>query len=435
MMAIMFPDAVNDMAGHVTADASGGKVAHIASPASAYPSVAPPAHVPPERVIDFDYFHPPGIDEGDVYSAWHRLHDGPDIVWTPRNGGHWIFTRAEDIKWAQETYETFSHEEFSIPRVPNKIVMPPLTVDPPLHARFRAVLNPAFTPARVRTMGEKARTLTTDLINTLKGRDSCEFVSEFARIMPVTIFLGIVDLPLDRREEFVDWATTYISSDDPMVKQDYVARIGGYLAAVIAERSAAPADDLLSRIAGWRENARFGGDHEVFGMAMLVFLGGLDTVANMLSFSACHLAQHPEQRRRLAERPESVPRAAEELFRRFGLSNTGRLVRKAVDYKGVHFAEGDMVMVPIAMSSMDDRLYRDPLAVDFDRQAPFHNTFGNGPHKCVGAPLARVELQIFLEEWVKRVPDFCLDPNLSPITHSGPVNGMSRLSLLLRAEP
>jgi len=407
----------------------------MANNGSGYADAHVPTHVAPERVIDFDYFHPPGIDDGDVYSAWNRLHDGPEIVWTPRNGGHWILTRAEDVKWVQETYDIFSHEEFAIPRLPSKIIMPPLTVDPPVHARFRAVLNPSFTPARVREMGDKARSLTIDLIETFKGRESCEFVTEFARIMPVTVFLGIVDLPLDRREEFVEWATTYISSGDPAVKQAYVRKIGDYLSSVIEERAANPAEDLLSRIAGWRQNARFGGEHEVFGMAMLVFLGGLDTVANMLSFTVRHLAEHAEQRRRVIEEPEIIPQAAEELIRRFGLSNTGRLVKKSIDYKGVHFAEEDMVMVPISMSSMDDRLYHDPLKIDFNRNAPFHNTFGNGPHKCVGAPLARAELKIFLEEWVKRIPDFCLDPAHRPVTHSGPVNGVSSLQLLLRAEP
>src|SRR5262249_9075406 len=79
-------------------------------------AVASPAHVPPELVVDFDYMHPPGVESGDVYAAWGRLHSGPDIVWTNRNGGHWILTRAADMKWVQETHEIFSHEEFLIPR-------------------------------------------------------------------------------------------------------------------------------------------------------------------------------------------------------------------------------------------------------------------------------------------------------------------------------
>jgi cytochrome P450 len=402
---------------------------------SGYDSATVPPHVRPDLIIDFDYFFPDGMVESDVYSAWHKLHNGPDIVWTPRNGGHWILTRAQDIKWVQENYEVFSHEEFTIPRQANKIRMPPLTVDPPDHARFRAVLNPFFAPARVRELADKARALTIQLIESLAARGSCEFVTEFARIMPVTIFLGIVDLPLDRREDFVEWATGYISASVPAVRDSYLGKVSRYMSTVLEERFQNPGPDLLSRIASWRRDPRFEGEHEVFGMAMLIFFGGLDTVANMLSFTARHLAGHPELRRRLIDDPSIVPQAAEEYFRRHGLSNTGRLVKHATDYKDAHFAEGDMVMVPISMSSMDDREYSDPLTVDFDRPARSHNTFGNGPHKCVGAPLARVELRIFLEEWLKRIPDFCLDPQVAALTHSGPVNGVSRLGLLFRTKP
>jgi cytochrome P450 len=394
-----------------------------------YSRVAKPAHVPGDLVVDFDYFHPPGIDEGTVYTAWHRLHDGPDIVWTPHNGGHWILTRAEDIRWVQETHQSFSHEVFTIPRGASPVRMPPLTVDPPLHARYRAVLNPSFTPKRVQTLGEQVRALTVDLIEKLRPLGACEFVGQFARIMPVTIFLGIVDLPLDRRDEFVEWAVGYIDASDQPTKDRYLGKVVAFLREVLDARAAAPGDDLLSRIAGWRDNPRFGGEHEVIGMAMLVFFGGLDTVANMLSFTAWHLAKHPELHRRLRDDPSIAGRAAEEYIRRHGLSNTGRLVKHDVAYKGVTFKADEMVMVPISMSSMDDRLHADPLTVDFDRETPAHDTFGNGPHKCVGAPLARSELRIFLEEWTQRMPPVRLAPGHRPRSHSGSVNGVSSLHL------
>jgi cytochrome P450 len=399
------------------------------APIPNYGSVAKPPHVPDKRVVDFDYFHPPGIDEGTVYTAWHRLHDGPDIVWTPRNGGHWILTRGEDIRWVQETYQTFSHETFTIPRGAS-VRMPPLTVDPPLHARYRAVLNPSFTPKRVLELSEQVRTLTIELIERIRPLGRCEFVSQFARIMPVSIFLGIVDLPLDRRHEFVEWATGYIGSNDQTTRDRYLGEVTGYLREVLDERAATPGDDLLSRIAGWRKNSRFGGEFEVTGMAMLVFFGGLDTVANMLSFSAWHLAEHPGHRQRLRDDPGLSVRAAEEYIRRHGLSNTGRLVKHDIEYKGVTFKADEMVMVPISMSSMDDRLYTNPLTVDFDRETAAHNTFGNGPHKCVGAPLARSELSIFLEEWTQRMPEVRLDPTHRPHSHSGSVNGVSSLHLI-----
>lgn len=394
-----------------------------------YDRVTVPSHVPPERVVDFDYLHPPGLEEGDVYTAWHRLHDGPDIVWSPCNGGHWIVTRGEDVRFVQENFEVFSHEIFSIPRGSSAVKMPPLTVDPPLHARYRAILNPFFTPTRVRTLRDKAEALTRELIQEIKPRGGCEFVQDFARVMPVNMFLGIVDLPLDQREQFVSWGVTFMTSTDSREKLGAQEKVVAYLQKILDERGASPGDDLLSKIAGWRSNPRFQGEYEVVGMALLVFFGGLDTVANMLSFITRYLAQHPEQRRRLIEEPEIIPQATEEFLRRFGLSNTGRLITRDFDYKGVSFKKDEMIMVPISMSSMDDRLYDRPLDIDFDRN-PVHNTFGNGPHKCVGNSLARAEIHVFLHEWLKALPDFRLDPDHPAITHSGAVNGMDSLHLV-----
>lgn len=394
-----------------------------------YGTVARPDHVQPERVVDFDFLRPEGVDHQDVYSIWSKLHAGPDIVWTPRNGGHWIFTRAEDIRFVQEHFDPFSHEEFALPRGTHKIKMPPLAVDPPGHARFRAMLNPFFTPSRVRIMEEQARPLTIQLIEAMKPRGGCEFVSEFARVMPVMMFLGIVDLPTDRRDEFVGWALSAMTAPDQATKDHYYGKVTAYLAGILDERATSPGTDLLSRIVGWRKDPRYEGEHEVMGMALLVFFGGLDTVANMLSFTARHLAQHPEHRHRIIADPSIAPVAAEEYIRRHGLPNTARVVTRDVDYKNVTFKKDDMVLVSTTLSSLDERCYPHAAAVDFDREPQPHNTFGNGPHKCVGAPLARVELMIFLQEWLSRIPEFRLDPDHKPHTHSGRVLGVESLHL------
>jgi cytochrome P450 len=216
-----------------------------------------------------------------------------------------------------------------------------------------------------------------------------------------------------------------------------INQIGGYLGDVLNERYANPGSDMLSSIAKWRDNPRFQGTYEEIGMALLIFFGGLDTVANILSFVAWHLATHPEHRQRLVDQPDIIPRAAEEYFRRFGLSNTGRLIVQDVERKGVIMRKGEMVMVPIGLSALDDRVYSDPFEVDYDRENVFdskgnpdHNTFGNGPHKCVGSPLARAELIVFLEEWTQRMPPVRLNPDRPPVSHMGPVNGVEQLHLI-----
>ena len=387
-----------------------------------------PDHVSDDRIVDFDFYNPPGIAEVGFYAAMKRLHDGPDIVWTPRNGGHWIVTRAEDIKFVQQNFEIFSHEEFVIPRVFMPMKLLPLTVDPPMHARYRAIVNPSFQPHKIKVLREKARALTIELIDALKPQGRCEFVNDFARVMPVAMFLGMVDLPVERREEFIQWGIACMSGTAEQ-RQAELDRVSAYLRQVIDERDGGSGDDLLTHISAWRHNPRFQGMDELISLAMNLFLAGLDTVASALSFIAMHLAEHPEHRRRLRGEPDIIPRAAEEYLRRFGLSNTGRLIKQDFTYKGVTFLRDEMVLVPINLSGLDDRVYTNPMEVDFDRDA-VHNTFGNGPHKCVGAPLARAEIQIFLEEFPARISDFRFDPQQPPVTRSGTVPGFAHLHLL-----
>jgi cytochrome P450 len=404
-----------------------------------FDTVPRPDHVSADLVVDFDYLNPAGIECGDVYAVFKQLQQQvPDIFWTPRNGGHWVVTRAEDIRWVQENYQIFSHEVFNIPRGIMPVIMPPLTVDPPMHARYRAVLNPFFTASKVQQSAEAARALTIEVIEGLRPRGGCEFVDDFSRIMPTSIFLGIAGMPLDRREEFVGWAKGFMhAGSDQDTRNAYLGKIVGYLQETIADRTANPGEDLISKIVGFRQNPRFQGEQEIVGMAVLMFFGGLDTVASMLSFIAWHLATHPEHRRRIIEDPAIIPRAVEEYLRRHGLSNTGRLILSDVERKGAHMKADEMIMVPIAMSSLDERKHPNPFEVDFDREelfdakgVPAHNTFGNGPHKCIGAPLARQEIRVFLEEWLRLIPDFRLDPERPPTSHAGSVNGVNDLHLV-----
>lgn len=389
-----------------------------------------PDHVSPDVVVDFDYTCPEGLEEAGVYGAWKRLHAGPDIIWTPHHGGHWVLTRAEDIKWVQRTYDVFSHEVFHIPPPPKPMQMPPVTVDPPHHARYRALINPAFTPSAVAANAAVARRLARSLIADIRPKGECDFVHDFAHVMPVLVFLDMMQLPIGDRERFSTWATDYVSGKDAHSRERLVEKIIGYLTPIVRERMASRGTDLISRILSGQDRDRFASERELLGMVLLVFLGGLDTVANLLSFTALHLAHNPNNRRRLIEEPEILPRACEEIIRRHGLSNTGRIVKRDVDYKGVRFRTGDMVMVPIGMSSMDERVYPHPLDIDFDRpNAAVHNTFGNGPHACPGSQLARAELAVFLSEWLSSIPDFEIAPGAQVRTRSGLMNSVETLPL------
>ena len=390
-------------------------------------SIAAPSHVPPHLVRDFDFSDLPEAQQ-DVHLAWKRLHNGPVVFWTPHYGGHWVATRAAEIERIQTDYETFSHREFSLPRVVKPFPFVPIEVDPPEHADYRRVIAPAFAPAMVARLEAQVRKLAISLIESFKWRGSCEFVTEFARLLPVTVFLDMMDLPVADREKFTQWGEVMTRVPDQEAMQKALQATIAYLADIIKERTANPKSDLISRVVKAQVNGRPIRPDEVLGMTTLLFFGGLDTVASMLSFTARFVARNPAHRRQLVEDPKLIPAAIEEILRRHGLSNTVRVVTRDVELGGAQLRKDDLIMVPISLHGMDERRYENPLQIDFKRK-PVHATFGNGPHRCPGANLARTELRVFLEEWLKRIPEFEITPGKREVTGTGSVNTVAYLPL------
>lgn len=395
---------------------------------SAVVAVSVPAHVPPHLVTDFDYRAPPGHEE-DVQLAWRRLHEGPDIVWSTRYGGHWIATRADDIDVMQTDHHRFSYRHITVPPIPEQAPLAPLEYDPPQHDSLRAVLSPAFGPKPMQQLEGDLRQLTHALLDGIVPRGECEFVDAFAKRLPIVTFLRLVALPLEDREHLLALTEKSVR---PHSEQDRLAAYSGlqqYTQHWIVERQRHPGADLFSRMVNARIDGRPINEIELAGMMVNVIFGGLDTVAAALSFTTRALAEQPALRVRLREEPAIIPRAIEEFLRRFGIPNTARVIMHDMQYKGVEFRAGEQVLLSKTLHGLDERRYPDPLRIDFDRKAQRHAAFGDGPHRCPGSFLARLELKVFLEEWLQRIPDFRIKAGERPRTESGPVNGVKYLPL------
>ncbi len=396
---------------------------------NAVPALAPrPAHVPAERVVDFDYRCPAGHTD-DVHLAWKALHSGPDIVWTPRHGGHWIATRAADIDVMQTDHQRFSYRFITIPKLVEAPQQAPLEYDPPEHAKYRQLLSPAFGPAVMQRLEPSLRALTLELLEDLVPRGRCEFFSEFAKRLPVITFLRLVDLPLSDREFLLELAEKAVRPRSEADRVDAFVGLEQYTQHWIAERRRNPGTDLFTRIVNAQFDGRPINEHELRGMLMNVIFGGLDTVTSALTFTAHCLATHPDIRRALREEPALIPNAIEEFLRRYGIPNTARLITHDFEHNGVQFKAGEQVLLSKTLHGLDDRRFPDPLRVDIRRDVRRHAAFGDGPHRCPGSFLARLELRIFLEEWLARVPDFEVTTGEQPRTSAGPVNGMLYLPL------
>ncbi|MDB5432683.1 MAG: cytochrome [Caulobacter sp.] len=394
---------------------------------------AVPDHIPQDLVRDVDFFNLPGAD-ADIHLAWRALQQsGPDVFWTPRNGGHWIATRAEDIEAIQLDHERFSMAQLSLPRTDMAGGAPaiPISLDPPHHWPFRKLLQPAFLPRAVDRLEEGVRATAIRLTEALAPLGRCEFVGDFATQLPITVFMDMMDLPhadIERIRPLADAATR---SPDPAERRKASGGMAMYVMNYVKERRENPGDDLISFISKGEVEGRQMTFEETMSMAVLLMFGGLDTVASMLGFVARFLAENPAHRRQIIDEPANISNAVEELIRRHGLVNTTRLITQDFEFKGAPLRKGDQIQLPNALAGLDERRIDDPLTVDFHRERPIkHAAFGNGPHTCPGAILARRELKVFLEEWLKRIPDFEIEPGKRPTYAVGMVNTVTSLPLV-----
>jgi cytochrome P450 len=372
---------------------------------------AVPAHVPPELVYDFNVRDYQSQDP--FISAHALLNSGlPEIFWTRNLGGHWIVACADAIAEAGRNTSEFSTQRMFVPdhQNPDPPFFLPNQTDPPLHAPQRAVIAPLFAPARIEMLQGKIRAMSIEKIEAIAQGTECEFIEDYAAEFPVIVFLNMTDLPTADRFKLRDIAHRILDPSGDVNRSAPVQDLVDYLTPIIEDRIASPRDDVLSTVLS--EGIRGKGltrDIAVM-LAATVVMAGLDTVTGALTYFARHLAENRADRLRLIEQPEVIPRAIEEILRRYGLPNVGRQVKDDTVFRGVKMRKNDHVMWGERLSNLDERAFPNALAVDFDRKRAPHSTFGNGIHFCPGATLARAELRIFAETWLRRFPEFHLKP-------------------------
>jgi cytochrome P450 len=392
------------------------------------PIIVPPPAISPERVVEFDFFavEPEGDD---LHVAWKRLHDGPDIFYTPLNGGHWVFTRAEDIVAAWHDPVRFSNAGVAMMHEDREMRLYPGEADLPDHAFYRTVLQPFFSPRAIQRLQDDMQALAQELIAKIRPDGGCDFQQALAHKLPIYVFLQLMQLPREDAAILLPAADWLSRDPNPESFQRALNAMKDYLAERIQERRIEPRDDLLSHLIAARIGNRAVTEREVFSMASNVMFGGLDTVVSSMGFFMIFLARHPDHRQMLVDEPDLVPDAIEEMFRRFSIANFGRKVTTDFEYKGMPLRAGDLVLLPAALHNLDDQKFPDPMTVDFRRVNKMHLGFGTGIHRCLGAQLARVEMRIFLSEWLRQIPDFRITDGASIVVKSGRINAVKSLPL------
>lgn len=393
--------------------------------------VTRPDNVPAELVYDYDLYEAPReIESTYQIELVRKIHaEAPDIFWTPRNGGHWVFTRAEDIDQGQRNGSLFSMRDVILPAGQSPQQNVPLETDEPEHSAYREILQPMFMPDKILAFEAAVRALAVQLIESFRGRGHCEFVSEFSAVLPIDIFLKLAALPVDDRQDLLEWADALVHPPSQEMRAWAYGHMAAYIGKLMSERAKGHGEDVISVIMRAQVAGRDLTSAERQSMIYNVLLGGLDTVMSTMGVIARFLAVSPDHRRQLIDDPKLIPKAIDELMRYHGATATARVITQDVEYKGIAFRKDDRVLVQTMFHGQDDRRFPNAGTVDFHRKDVRHATFGQGKHRCIGAMLARLEMRIFIEEWLQRIPDFQIAEGQLPVLERGMVNSMRKLPL------
>lgn len=394
-----------------------------------------PDHVPPALMVDFDFFAvPEGVS--DPAEIWHDLvrRGVPEIFYTPHNGGHWVFLNYADIVEAYRDYSVFSTYQSPIPPIEPFPVVQPQGVDPPEHNTFRRLLAPMFTPIAVRNMTEELQRRAVILIDRFAARGECDFIGDFAELYPTGTFLFLFGLSEDRLDEFLALANTFFRSTDPSARASNITQIYAVLDELFREKQAKPGNDIASAIVTARDEEGKAYDWEdILNCGFLLFVAGLDTVTNTMAYIWRYLAATPSAQQHFRDRlddPDAFLRAIEELMRINAVSNLFRRVTHDCTFRGVQLKKNDRVVLPNTVANRDPNVFDRPDTIDLARAVNVHVTFGVGPHRCIGSHLAKREVMVSLQEWLRRIPAFELDAKQpSGSAFGGSVMGFNSLRL------
>ncbi|HEX8446935.1 MAG TPA: cytochrome P450 [Sphingomonas sp.] len=392
-----------------------------------------PPHVDADRVVDFDIYAPPGAEQ-DFFAAWLALQrrPGPAMLWTARNGGHWIATRGEVIRTLWADTESLSSAVLSVtPGLGTVMQFIPLQQDPPEHKPFRKAVMRGFASQFIVAIEPQVIDVARALIASLAGRDGCEFVAEFAEILPINIFLTLIGVPTEDRAMLRELGAQLTRPDGSMTVAQLCQAADDYLAPYVESRLAQPGEDMFSRILSVPIDGRPWTLDEARRMCRNLLFGGLDTVVAMVGFIMLHLARHADDQARLRADPALIPAAVDELMRRYASVSVSRNCVRDVAVDGIVLKTGDIVYLPSMLHNLDPDCFDAPDVVRFDRglNPTRHSTMGQGAHRCVGAGLARMELVVVLREWLARMPPFHVDPAQAVRMKAGNVGACTAIPL------
>jgi cytochrome P450 len=381
---------------------------------------------------DFDVLDPHYI--ADPFGIWDDLRTRCPIAHTDRRGSNWLPTRYEDVTAIAHDIAHFSSLKVAVipvgeddddPDGPQlEYGLPPISSDPPLHTWTRRLLLPWFSHRRVESYVPLTRELCRGLLNGFVDTGHADAAADYAQQIPVRVIAHILGVPSDMSDSFTGWVRDVLEfGDDPERRRHGSEELLNYFLSQLEFRRQEPGDDLISELLHTEVEGKPLEDSIVLGIAALVLIAGVDTTWSAIGSSLWHLATHSDDRERLVAEPELMPTALEELLRAYAPVTMARVVTEDIEFGGCPMKEGDKVLMNFPAANRDPEAFDRPDDVLLDRAHNRHVAFGSGIHRCAGSNLARMELQVALEEWLHRIPSFSIEPGKELAWAGGQVRG------------
>jgi hypothetical protein len=268
------------------------------------------------------------------------------------------------------------------------------------------------------------RELCSGLIDSFLAGGRADAAEDYAQQIPVRVIAHILGVPADLADTFTGWVRDFLEfADDEERRMKAAEGLFMYFVAEVESRRANPGTDLLSELLRAENDGAPVEESIIFGMAMLVLVAGVDTTWSAIGSSLWHLATNETDRKRLTAEPDLMPLAVEELLRAYAPVTMARLVTSDVDFNGCPMKAGDKLLMNFPAANRDPTVFEDADKVILDRQHNRHVAFGSGIHRCAGSNLARMELKVALEEWLRRIPEFRLADGAEVLWAGGQVRG------------
>jgi cytochrome P450 len=290
--------------------------------------------------------------------------------------------------------------------------------DPPDHTRLRKLVAKAFTARRISQLRAGTQRIADELLSAMAQKGGpANLVAEFSLPLPIRVISELLGVPLSDRDKFVEWSKSTLATSG--MTEEQIAQAGAelyvYLAELIAARRVEPRDDLLSALAAAREDDDSLTDEEILRMAMIIIVGGFDNTANFINLGVVALLRNPDQLKLLLADIDGVVATTVEEVLRHGFFAVGEKVTGSgglppftaiddIEIDGVLIKKGESVLIDPASTNHDPSVFDNSAAFDVTRSPNRHLTLSHGVHHCLGAPLARMEMQVALASLFRQFP-------------------------------